>query len=493
MRQRAVGARLNGAAAASLTSGPRNPGGGSLGRESRAFDAPRLPHRSRASTVARVGAALLSAAVLAVTGYGWANYGDLRWALSTSAATEGATADGATDILLVGLDSRTDAQGRPLPDDVLRRLGAGRNPASLTDTLILVHVPEDGSRATAFSIPRDTYTTIPGHGEHKINSAYGRGKAAAAARLVGLDPAERERRSADAGRSLVTDSVQRLTGVQVDHYAEVNLLGFARLTEAVGGVPVCLKRPVRDSYSGAEFAAGHQRIAGAKALAFVRQRHGLPRGDLDRMVRQQAFLAGLVRTATSGGVLAQPARLSELIDSARQSIVLDRAWDVLTFAQRMQGLTAGAVEFSTIPIRDANFDTRDGQAVRVDPVEVGRAVQGAAHGRPVPRQADPTGARSTGERTAETGRSTSTRSTREADETGASTSSPRTSTTRTSRSSEETTSPSSATRSSSTRSTTSETTRTSEPTTSRTGTSAPRQEQPIAPEPLTADGINCIN
>ncbi|MEU6132943.1 LCP family protein [Saccharopolyspora sp. NPDC047091] len=469
-----------------------------MSRESRAFDAPRLPHRSRASTVARVGAALLSAAVLAATGYGWANYGDLRWALSTSSATEGASADGATDILLVGLDSRTDAQGRPLPDDVLRRLGAGRNPASLTDTLILVHVPEDGSRATAFSIPRDTYATIPGHGEHKINSAYGRGKAAAAASMGGLDPAERERRSADAGRSLVTDSVQRLTGVQVDHYAEVNLLGFARLTDAVGGVPVCLNRPVRDSYSGAEFAAGHQRIAGADALAFVRQRHGLPRGDLDRMVRQQAFLAGLVRTATSGGVLSQPARLSELIDSARQSIVLDREWDVLTFAQRMQGITAGAVEFSTIPIRDANFATRDGQAVRVDPIEVGRAVQGAADGRPVPRQAEPTGARATGESTGEAGRSSAPRSTRD-DETGSSSSSARPSTTRTSRSSEGTTSRSGTTRSSSSRETTSEASETSAPSTSRSATSsAPATsttpvDRPIAPDPITADGINCIN
>ncbi|WP_243787827.1 LCP family protein [Saccharopolyspora gloriosae] len=481
-----------------------------MSRERREFAAPDLPYRSRAATVGKVCVALLSAAVLAVTGYGWANYGDLQWALSTSSATDGATADGSTDILLVGLDSRTDAQGRPLPEHVLRNLKAGQNPASLTDTLILVHVPENGKRATAFSIPRDTFTSIPGHGEHKINSAYGRGKSAAAARFGGLDEQERERRAADAGRSVVTDAVQRLTGTQIDHYAEVNLLGFARLTEAVGGVPVCLKRPVRDSYSGAEFAAGHQRISGADALAFVRQRHGLPRGDLDRMVRQQAFLAGLVDSATSGGLLSQPSKLADLVDSAKQSIVLDRNWDVLTFVQRVQGIAGGDVEFATIPIRDANYDTSDGQAVRVDPIEVRRIVQGAADGRPVPRQADEaeadpaTGQRSedgaTGDRAAEpTGESESSpRSTRDADSTRSSSSADEPTRGSRSSSSEATSLPSrsSTTRSSASESSASESSSSessSSRSTARTTTSTTPVEQPIAPEPINADGVNCIN
>lgn len=478
-----------------------------MSRERREFAAPDVPYRSRAATGAKIAVALLSATVLAAVGFGWANYGDLRWALSTSAATDGATADGATDILLVGLDSRTDAQGRPLPEDVLRSLRAGQNPASLTDTLILVHVPENGRRATAFSLPRDTFATIPGHGQHKINSAYGRGKAAAAANLGGLDPQERERRSADAGRSLVTDTVQRLTGTQIDHYAEVNLLGFARLTDAVGGVPVCLKRPVRDSYSGAEFAAGHQRISGADALAFVRQRHGLPRGDLDRMVRQQAFLAGLVDTATSGGLLSQPARLRELVDSARQSIVLDRNWDVLTFAQRMQGIAGGDVEFATIPIRDANYDTPDGAAVRVDPAEVSRIVQGAAHGRPVPRQAGESGEQSTGEQSVpstgdgaaqSTGTASSPRSSRDDESTRSSSSAAEpTGSTRGSRTSEPTTTRSSTTTYGTTTYGTGESTTprspTSESSTSRTTTPETPVEQPVAPDPITADGVNCIN
>jgi LCP family protein required for cell wall assembly len=81
---------------------------------------------------------------------------------------------------------------------------------------------------------------------------------------------------------------KQLTGVTFDHYVEVNLAGFYEITQAVGGVPVCLQAPVHDSYSGANFPAGPQTVSGAAALSFVRQRYGLPCGDLDRILRQQA-------------------------------------------------------------------------------------------------------------------------------------------------------------------------------------------------------------
>ncbi|MFD0920406.1 LCP family protein [Saccharopolyspora rosea] len=342
---------------------------------------PRRPGRAThdsSGTSARAVLALLSALVLVVSGYAWSHYRQLLNGLETSDVTDGAGADGATDILLVGMDSRTDAHGNPLPDDVLRELHAGANDAALTDSLILLHIPNDGSGAVGFSFPRDTYTTIPGEGRHKINSAYGRGKQRARDQLLAqgvTDPAALERRSADAGRKLLVRTVEQLTGASVDHYAEVNLLGFARITEAVGGVPVCLKAPARDDYSGADFHAGPQTVSGADALAFVRQRHGLPRGDLDRVVRQQAFLAGLARSALSTGVLANPSRLQSLIGSVQESIVLDRGWDVMAFAERMRNVAAGALRFTTIPIEDPAYDTpADGQAVLVDPSAVRAAV-----------------------------------------------------------------------------------------------------------------------
>ncbi|MEB3369956.1 LCP family protein [Saccharopolyspora mangrovi] len=325
----------------------------------------------------------MSLVVLLVTGYGWSNYRHLLNGLATSDVAEGGGADGAVDILLVGMDSRTDAHGNPLPENVLRELHAGSNEGSLTDTVIMLHIPNDGTSAVGFSFPRDSYVSIPGQGNHKINSAYGRGKEAevVSQQQRGVsDPAALERAGNDAGRKLLLRTVENLTGTSIDHYAEVNLLGFAKITESVGGVPVCLNSDTSDTYSGADFKAGPQSIAGPDALAFVRQRHGLPRGDLDRVVRQQAFLAGLAQTALSGGVLANPNKLRDLINSVQDSVVLDLGddSDVLDFAERLRGLAAGAIKFNTIPIEDAAYDTPDGEALKVNPRDVKEAVRAAS-------------------------------------------------------------------------------------------------------------------
>jgi LCP family protein required for cell wall assembly len=334
--------------------------------------------------------ALLSAMVLLVAGYGWVHYSDLQNGLSTNDLTSEAGADGSIDILLVGVDSRTDAQGYPLPEEVLSRLRAGQNEANMTDTLMLVHIPNDGSRAVAFSFPRDSFVNIPdGYGDHKINSAFGRAKTEAATAMAAqgvADQAEIERNSSAAGRKVMLRTVEQLSGVSIDHYAEVNLLGFYELTKAVGGVPVCLNEPTSDPYSGASFPAGRQTISGSDALAFVRQRHGLPGGDLDRVVRQQAFLAGLTQSVLSSDVLASPSRLNELIASVQRSLVLDQGWDVLAFGEKMRGLAAGAITFQTIPIEDPAYDTPDdGEAIKIDPAQVRRAIRGAA-GPPPPAQ-----------------------------------------------------------------------------------------------------------
>lgn len=341
-------------------------------------------------TALKSALAVLSALAIAVAAYAWVNFSELERGTSTSNVRTGAP-DGATDILLVGMDSRTDAQGHPLPPEVLSQLRASENEANLTDTLILVHIPDNGQPPVAYSMPRDAYVPIPGHGEHKINSAFGRGKSEATATLKQqgvTDPAELDRRASESGRQLMLATVAQLTGVGIDHYAEVNLLGFHKLTQAVGGVPVCLKDSVHDQYSGANFKAGPQNVSGTDALAFVRQRHGLPRGDLDRVVRQQAFLAGLSQTMSSTGVLANPSKLSGLIQSVNQSIVLDRGWDVLGFATRMRGMASGSTRFSTIPIENDSKQTPDGSAVEVDPEHVQRVVHsqfGTAAGAHPPR------------------------------------------------------------------------------------------------------------
>ncbi|MFI9006684.1 LCP family protein [Actinosynnema sp. NPDC053489] len=326
--------------------------------------------------------ALMSVAVLVGTGYAWANLSTLLSEISTTDVISDAgggekPADGSVDILMVGMDSRTDSKGNPLPQEILNELHAGNeNDGGLnTDTLILMHVPNDGGKAVAVSFPRDSYVQIAGgYGRHKINSAYGYGKNDAVAKLQRegvTDPAQLEVRSRqDAAKNLI-GTIENLTGVTIDHYAEINLVGFYEITKAVGGVDVCLNQATRDDMSGANFAAGQQRIQGREALAFVRQRYGLLRGDLDRIVRQQVFMAGLAKQILSAGTLSDPGKLRALIDALTKSIVLDKNWDVLRFATQMKDLTGGSLKFETIPTGNPELATpEDGTAIEVNERDV---------------------------------------------------------------------------------------------------------------------------
>ncbi|AXK89785.1 LCP family protein [Nocardia farcinica] len=291
----------------------------------------------------------------------------------------GGARDGAVDILLVGVDSRTDAHGDPLSEDEKAMLHAGDEVGTNTDTIVLVRVPNDGSSATAISLPRDSYVDIPGLGKGKINSAYGVTKETERLKLLdqGVSEAEAEKRSTRAGRQALIKTVADLTGITVDHYAEVSLLGFVLLTDAVGGVEVCLNNPVDEWMSGARFPAGRQRLDGPQALSFVRQRHDLPRGDLDRIVRQQVFMAQLVNQVLSAKTLSNPNKLNELSDAVGRTVVLDENWDVLAFLQQLRDLSGGQVKFETIPVADLNGMTSNGESVvRVEPKEVKSYVAG---------------------------------------------------------------------------------------------------------------------
>ena len=297
--------------------------------------------------------ALLSAIVLVISAVGWWTVGRTTDNLGSGGDFGlGEEKDGATDILLVGSDSRTDAQGNPLTPEEIELLRAGDEQATNTDTIIVIRVPSDGSSATAISIPRDTYVHTNRLGNTKINGVYGNTKQMVADELTrsGESPEEIERRSTEAGRRALIETISDLSGITVDHYAEVGLLGFVLLTDAIGGVDVCLNAPVYDEFSGADFPAGSQTLMGADALSFVRQRHGLPRGDLDRITRQQVFMASFANKLLRAGTLSNPAKLSELGNAVQRSVVLDDNWDVTGFATQMQGLTGGNVKFETIPV-----------------------------------------------------------------------------------------------------------------------------------------------
>ena len=202
---------------------------------------------------------------------------------------------GGENILLVGSDARTDADGNPLTADQLAAVSTTLDDGGVnTDTIMVMHIPQGGGKATAVSIPRDTWIptsvtdsvtgpyndgTAGTYKPNKINSFYGTAKAyteqALAAKGQGESPA-RERVSNEAGRTMLIKIVQAFTGLKIDHYAEVNLIGFYTLSNAIGGVPVCLNAAVNDPYSGAVFQAGPQDVEGKTAMSFVRQRHGCP-------------------------------------------------------------------------------------------------------------------------------------------------------------------------------------------------------------------------
>jgi LCP family protein required for cell wall assembly len=240
------------------------------------------------------------------------------------------------NLLLVGMDSRTGLTAEQQeefstgdPDGVLN-----------TDSMMLVHIPADGSGASFVSLPRDTYVSIPGYGTGRLNSAYSHAYNA----TEGSD-AEKD----SAGAQQLIQTVNQLSGLRIDHFAEINLLGFINLSNIVGGVQVNLCQATSDPYSGANFPAGVQTIGGADALKFVRQRHFLPNYDLDRVVRQQVYIAGMLRNVLSSNLLLDLGKQKAIVEQVGSSVTLDQGLNIFDLAAQMQGVKPGDITFQTIP------------------------------------------------------------------------------------------------------------------------------------------------
>jgi LCP family protein required for cell wall assembly len=276
---------------------------------------------------------------------------------------------GDTNILLLGLDSRRDANGNDLPRKLLDLMHVGSSSSVggyNTNTMILIHIPAGGKSAVAISIPRDDYVAVAGWGMQKIKEAYGLAKYTSENALIkqGVQNPLREKQSRDAGRTATISTITNLLGVPIDHFAEVNLVGFYDLATALGGIQVCLNRAVNDAqYSGAIFPAGLQTITGVQALEFVRQRHGLPNGDLDRTHRQQAFITGVITKFRSQGIFGDLGKLQSLLTVAKKDVVIDAGWDVLGFLPQAKALTGGHITFHTLPIE--GYALRNGQDVNI--------------------------------------------------------------------------------------------------------------------------------
>ena len=299
----------------------------------------------------RAVVASVSLVVLLVSGIAWASFQDFRDSIPQGEAvpTDLSDPDGAAqNILLVGNDTRAGATPAEL-----KALHTGQDHGTANaDTMMVLHIPLGGGRPTLVSFPRDSWVTIPGYGHGKINSAYPDGYSAAKAHHRG------ELAAQSAGLIETIRTIHALTGLHIDHYMQVSLLGFYRISNAIGGVTVCLnaaQNPSTDrdqygrGYSGIDLPKGVSVIKGMQALAFVRQRHGLPHGDLDRIKRQQYFLKAAFAKITSAGTLLNPFKMRDLLSAVGRSLLVDPKLDLISLARQFESLTTGKINFATIP------------------------------------------------------------------------------------------------------------------------------------------------
>ena len=313
--------------------------------------------RGRASRVLSLLAVLTSFAVLAVsvTGYFLVHHYDDQiervddvFAFDEADRPEETPRD-ARNILIVGSDSRGDLEAGEGTQGRGDEFVTGQR----SDTIILAHLYGDTDQAQLVSFPRDSWVTIPAYvspetgelvQEHqgKLNSAF-----------------------QDGGPPLLIRTLEQLTGLRIDNYAQIDFDGFQAMVNTLGGVEVCLSEPAKDSFSGIDLPAGRQTIKGEQALAFVRQRKGLANGDLDRIGRQQQFIGAIIRKTLSAGTLLNPFRLNDVIEVATASLQVDEDLsidDMRDLALRFGRFDANGVSFSTVPVTDIN-GYRDRQSV----------------------------------------------------------------------------------------------------------------------------------
>lgn len=319
-------------------------------------------------------AALVSVIVVVVSGVAWNAYRAASAGITRSEALAGEPASTGSDqnILIMGLDSRRDQRGQPLPPDTYSALHAGGEDSGDgdADALIVLHLPAGGAPATAISIPRDDYVDLAGcptsDCRGKVKEAYslayqrvmdrrGSGDPEPEASSTGTpDSGAIEQEAREAGRKAEIGTVTRLLQIPIDHFVEVTLAGFFQIARVAEPITVCLNEDTADRYySGADFHRGIQQISAAQAMAFVRQRRDANDAmftDLDRTRRQQAFLASLVNALRHGGALSDPTRLRALLDVARQNVAVDAGFELDDFVRDAAAFPDRPVALYTLPV-----------------------------------------------------------------------------------------------------------------------------------------------
>ncbi|GAA3785752.1 LCP family protein [Streptomyces phyllanthi] len=329
-------------------SGHRRRAGGSGGPERGGRAPGRRPTRRRRG----VRLAILTVAALLVSpvgAYVWADT-ELDQGVDLGTLRDRAPSGRGTNYLIVGSDSREG-----LSEQARKNLRTGSTEGRRTDSMILLHTGAGGT--TMMSLPRDSWVTIPSFlrpetgrrypdQPNKLNAAFSLG-----------------------GPDLLVRTVERNTGLHIDHYTEIGLAGFVDIVDAVGGVDMCLDRAIKDKNSGANLQKGCQTLNGAQALAFVRQRKQEAEGDLGRTRNQQKFLAALARKTATPGTLLDPSKVFPTVGAGLDTLIVDKdtgLQELTSLFQAMRKVTGGSGRQVNVPVSDPAFATSKGVAVKWD-------------------------------------------------------------------------------------------------------------------------------
>jgi len=318
-------------------------------------------------------------------------------AISGSGASVSGPDVPAQNILVMGLESRTNYQGHTLPESLLTAMHAGNATAvddgtlgsQDTNTLILIHIFAGGKKAVGFSISRDDLVTYPeaydGQTEGKIDAAY------AYAYVQYLDDHTGTESNANlylyanqAGQAATIATVQSVTGQHIDNFIEVNLAGFYSLAQVFGGIEVCIEpapaqggfpaganltdidtlvypptdnsgfNAYEDGYNKKKGGAQYLHLSAAQSLAFVRSRDTLPGVDLGRTKRQQAVIDYVIYQLKHEGAFSDIDKLNSLLDAASQYLITDPGFNLLDFPTDMRALSGQNLSFETLPYTPEN-------------------------------------------------------------------------------------------------------------------------------------------
>ncbi len=229
-----------------------------------------------------------------------------------------------------------------------------------SDSIMLLQVPESGTPSLV-SIPRDSYVEIPGHESGKINAAYSLG-----------------------GPGLLVKTVEKLTGMTIDHYIEVSMFGVQELTNAVGGINLCLDYDVSDEFSGLQWTAGCADVDGYTALAFSRMRYSDPSGDIGRTMRQRQVVSKIVDKAASRQTLLSPSHQKKLVGTVADNLTTDTDTSIIGVGRAGLGLRTIMKEgglIGTPPITSLNVRHRGQSTVELDEDLIGTFFEKMKNGK----------------------------------------------------------------------------------------------------------------